>query len=64
MPENVYEEVYEMIDQARVVGISKCPCRESEQKCDAPREGCMIFGATFGIAAFAGERKAGKIHRN
>jgi hypothetical protein len=53
-----------MIDQARVVGISKCPCRESEQKCDAPREGCMIFGATFGIATFAGERKAGKIHRN
>jgi len=46
MPENVYEKVYEMIDQARVVGISKCPCRESEQKCDAPREGCMIFGAT------------------
>jgi formate hydrogenlyase subunit 6/NADH:ubiquinone oxidoreductase subunit I len=41
-----YEKVYEMIDQARVVGISKCPCRESEQKCDAPREGCMIFGAT------------------
>jgi len=23
-----YEKVYEMIDQARVVGISNCPCRE------------------------------------
>ena len=41
-----YEKVYEMIDQAEVVGISKCPCREAEQKCDAPRDGCMIFGAT------------------
>jgi ferredoxin len=41
-----YEKVYEMIDQAKIVGISKCPCREYEQKCDAPREGCMIFGAT------------------
>jgi len=41
-----YEKVNERIDQAKVLGISKCPCREFEQKCDAPREACMVFGAT------------------
>jgi formate hydrogenlyase subunit 6/NADH:ubiquinone oxidoreductase subunit I len=41
-----YEKVDEMIDQAKVMGISLCPCREFEQNCDAPREACMSFGAT------------------
>ena len=41
-----YEKVYEMIDRAKSVGISRCTCRELEQKCDAPRETCMIFDAT------------------
>ena len=41
-----YEKVYEMIDRAKVVGISHCACRELEQKCDAPREACMIFDGT------------------
>ena len=41
-----YEKVDEMIDQANVVGIARCPCREFEQNCDAPRETCMTFGAT------------------
>ena len=41
-----YENVYEMIDNARVVGISRCACRELEQNCDSPREGCMLFDAT------------------
>jgi len=41
-----YEKVNEMIDQTKVLGISKCPCRELAQKCDAPREACMVFGAT------------------
>jgi len=41
-----YEKIYEMIDQAKVVGTSHCACRELEQKCDAPRDTCMIFDAT------------------
>ena len=41
-----YEKVYEMIDNAKVLGISRCSCRELEQNCDSPREGCMHFGAT------------------
>ena len=41
-----YEKVDEMIDHAKVMGISLCPCREFEQNCDAPREACMSFGAT------------------
>jgi len=41
-----YEKVYEMIDQAKVVGITRCPCREFEQNCDAPREACMVFDST------------------
>lgn len=40
-----YEKIYGMIDQAKVVGITRCACRELEQKCDAPRETCMIFNA-------------------
>jgi ferredoxin len=41
-----YERVYEMIDRAEVVGIAHCACRESEQKCDAFREACMVFDDT------------------
>jgi len=41
-----YEKVNEMIDQASVMGVARCPCREFEQNCDAPREACMTFGAT------------------
>jgi Na+-translocating ferredoxin:NAD+ oxidoreductase subunit B len=41
-----YEKVYEMIETAKVLGISRCSCREFEQNCDSPREGCMHFGAT------------------
>ena len=41
-----YEKVYKMIDNAKVLGISRCSCREFEQNCDSPREGCMHFGAT------------------
>lgn len=41
-----YEKVEEMIDQAERVGIARCPCREFEQNCDAPRESCMTFDKT------------------
>ncbi len=41
-----YDKVYDMIDRAEVVGIARCACRELEQKCDAPREACMLFDET------------------
>jgi len=41
-----YQKVYEMIDQASVVGIGTCACRDLERKCDAPREACMLFDET------------------
>lgn len=41
-----YEKIDEMIDEAKVMGIARCACREFEQKCDAPREACMVFDAT------------------
>jgi electron transport complex protein RnfB len=41
-----YERLYELIDQAKVLGIAHCACRESSQNCEAPREACMLFGDT------------------
>ena len=41
-----FEKVYEMIDQARVVGLGHCACRRTMQKCEAPREACMMFDDT------------------
>ena len=41
-----YEKIDELIDEAKVVGIARCACREFEQKCDASREACMVFDAT------------------
>jgi len=38
-----YEKVFEMIDVARVVGISNCACRSLQQNCQAPLETCMVF---------------------
>lgn len=38
-----YERVFEMIDKAKVVGITQCACRNLYQNCDAPRETCMVF---------------------
>jgi len=38
-----YEKIYEMIDQAKVMGITHCPCREAFRNCEAPRETCMLF---------------------
>ncbi|MEW6554765.1 MAG: 4Fe-4S binding protein [Actinomycetota bacterium] len=41
-----YQKVYEMIDNARVVGIGTCACRDMERRCNAPREACMLFDET------------------
>ena len=40
-----------MIDQARVVGIGHCACRSTMQRCDAPREACMMFDDTCDFLA-------------
>lgn len=48
-----YEKVDEMIEQANMVGITRCACREFAQNCDAPREACMVFDST---CAFLVER--------
>jgi Na+-translocating ferredoxin:NAD+ oxidoreductase subunit B len=52
-----FESVYEMIEKSRIQGISPCPCRALERKCDAPREGCMHFDAT---STFLVERGFGR----
>nr|MBW1862866.1 4Fe-4S binding protein [Deltaproteobacteria bacterium] len=41
-----YSKVEEMIDNAKVLGITHCACREFSQNCDAPRETCMQFDTT------------------
>jgi len=41
-----YEKIDEMIDRARVVGIGHCACRGTMQRCNAPREACMMFDDT------------------
>jgi len=38
-----YDKLNEMIDKAEIVGVTHCACRELEQKCDLPRETCMVF---------------------
>ncbi|MBU4385939.1 MAG: 4Fe-4S binding protein [Actinobacteria bacterium] len=41
-----YEKVYEMIYNAKVVGLAHCACRVAEGNCDAPLEACMLFDDT------------------
>ncbi len=41
-----YEQVSELINKAKTVGIGHCSCRELEQNCDAPKETCMMFDNT------------------
>jgi len=40
-----YQMLYDLIDRARTVGVAHCACRESEERCDAEREACMVFDA-------------------
>jgi len=41
-----YEKVYELIEDAHVVGLSICACRNAFEHCDAPLEACMLFDDT------------------
>jgi len=38
-----FEDVKEIIDNARVVTVTDCPCRLTERKCDKPLEVCLHF---------------------
>ncbi len=53
-----YNRIDEMIDQARVVGIGHCACRSTMNRCDAPREACMMFDDT---CDFLVERGFGRV---
>ncbi len=53
-----FQKIDEMIDHARVVGIGHCACRSTMQRCDAPREACMMFDDT---CDFLVERGHGRI---
>lgn len=41
-----YEQVSELINKSKSIGIGHCACRELEQNCDAPKEACMMFDHT------------------
>jgi Na+-translocating ferredoxin:NAD+ oxidoreductase subunit B len=41
-----YEEVKNFIKNADYIGLTNCACRVSVEKCDKPREVCLIFGET------------------
>lgn len=41
-----HEKIMDMIDESKSIGIGKCACREIEQKCDAPKEACIMFDST------------------
>lgn len=41
-----YEKVYDLIEEAKVVGIANCACRILEGHCDNPLDTCMLFDET------------------
>jgi NAD-dependent dihydropyrimidine dehydrogenase PreA subunit/DNA-binding transcriptional ArsR family regulator len=41
-----YDKVYQLIDEAKVVGLAHCACRTAFANCDAPLEACMLFDDT------------------
>ncbi|MBU1671271.1 MAG: 4Fe-4S binding protein [Actinobacteria bacterium] len=41
-----YEKVYELIENASVVGLSHCACRTAFANCEGPLEACMVFEET------------------
>jgi electron transport complex protein RnfB len=41
-----YEKVYELIDEATVLGLAVCACRNAFEHCDGPLEACMLFDET------------------
>ena len=48
-----YEEVKNLISQAKYIALTNCACRVSVAKCDKPKEVCLIFGE---MAEFLVER--------
>jgi Na+-translocating ferredoxin:NAD+ oxidoreductase subunit B len=48
-----YEEVKHLINEANYIALANCACRVSVDKCDKPKEVCLIFDGT---AEFLTER--------
>jgi len=48
-----YEEVKNFINNANYIAVTKCACRVSVDKCDKPKEVCLVFGE---MAEFLVER--------
>lgn len=53
-----YEEVASYIRNSKYVGVSECPCRVTQHKCDAPTDVCMVFGYS---AKYLAERGATRL---
>ena len=49
-----YEEVKNFINRANFIALASCACRISVNKCDKPKEVCLIFD---GIGEFLVERR-------
>lgn len=41
-----HEKIIEMVENCKSVGIGHCACREVQQKCEAPKEACLMFDGT------------------
>lgn len=62
-----YEDVSQMIEDAKVIAVVRCPCRLAMKKCDNPLETCIQFdrGAKYNIKRGTGreisKQKANRI---
>lgn len=52
-----YEAVSTIIQNADIIGLTHCACRESVGKCSKPREMCLLFGP---IAVFLAAQNSAK----
>jgi NAD-dependent dihydropyrimidine dehydrogenase PreA subunit len=56
-----YGAVSTIIENADVIGLTHCACRESVERCDRPRETCLIFGSMVDFLVAQGSaRRIGK----
>lgn len=53
-----FEDIKEIVDNAKTISLTKCTCRLTAQKCDKPLEACLQInrGAEYNIARGTGKR--------
>jgi Pyruvate/2-oxoacid:ferredoxin oxidoreductase delta subunit len=53
-----FEDIEEIIDNAKTISLTKCTCRLTAQKCDKPLEACLQInrGAEYNIARGTGRK--------